>query len=284
MTAPSNLRCRIVRAPASGSTPARRPNRPRTGERLDPRPPTDLGEGALLAQQVEYGAFGAAQVRLGTRRPLDGHLRVLERCQELDELVAASQALGDQPTGGQREPHHVVRAHFAFPEQDVSRVVGEERADDLLDLHLDPVPELTGRQEAALDQDLSEVPGRPVGAPGLLELFGRDAPGAQQAVSQTIERLVRGGEYHFAPVEIDRLLVIAVFEVQEAGLIRGMEQMEDVRERKRADVGAEREIAVPGEGDGIPARDPLQEDGATSRIQHPNRFVGLEAEERALFG
>jgi hypothetical protein len=96
--------------------------------------------------------------------------------------------------------------------------------------------------------------------------------------------LIRSGEYDFAPVEIDRFLVIAIFEVHEAGLGRRMEQMEDVRERKRSDIRAEREIAVPGKSGEIPAHDPLQENGATPRIQHPNRFVGLETEERALFG
>jgi hypothetical protein len=116
----------------------------------------------------------------------------------------------------------------------------------------------------------------------LAKLLRRDHSAANQALSQPVDRLVRGREHDFAAVQVDRLRVILVFEEQEAGLGRRVHQLEHVHQGERADVRDQHQVAVPGEGHGGTAPLALEQDRARARSQQPDRLVLLEAEPGTL--
>jgi len=62
-----------------------------------------------------------------------------------------------------------------------------------------------------------------------------------------------------------------------------MEQVEDVREREGAGVGAEHEVAVPGKGSRFRRTDPFQQDRAAAGFQQADRLALGEAEQGSLF-
>src|SRR5262249_57794384 len=100
----------------------------------------------------------------------------------------------------------------ALEEEHHPGVVGEERADDLLDVRLHAVPQVARREEAALDKDLAEEPRRGVGRARLAQLREADRTDPQQALAEAVDALVRRGEDHLAAVQVDRLLVLAALE------------------------------------------------------------------------
>ena len=194
-TAPIRRSSWTERAAASGSTPRRSQSGPKRGfVAAGPR-----GARARCARGSPRRACVA--------RELDPI--ALQHLQELAQLLPPLDALGHEAPGGEREAHDVVGLDVALEEADPARAVEEQGAHDLLDLVLDPVPELAGRQEAALHEHLAEARRRREAALGLAQLVEAQHAGAEQALAEAVHHLVRGGEHDLAAVQPDGLHVLA---------------------------------------------------------------------------
>ena len=265
LTAPSRRRSCRVRAPESGSTRARR----QVAAKPSPR-----------GDRLEHRPFGAGEVEARDR--LELHARVLEPGQELEQLVAPAQPLGDQLPGRQREAHHVVGPHLALPEEHLPGAIGEERPHDLLDLRLHAGPQLARREEAALDQHPAELRARRVGLLRLAELLGRDHADPQQHLAQAVDLLVGGREDDLAAMDVDRLRVVACSKNRKPDLRGGVQQVQHVGEREGPHVRAQHEVAVPGQRRGRRSAGALEQDGARAGRQHAQRLVRVDPEPAAL--
>jgi hypothetical protein len=159
-----------------------------------------------------------------------------------------------------------------------ARRVGEERADRLLDLVLDAVPELARGQEPPLHQHLAEASLALEAALGLAELIEVDDPRPEQALAQSIDTLVGGGEDHLALVEIHGLRVVAVGQAEEPRLLGVVNEMEEVGEREGTHVGREHEVPIPGHGGHRAGSAAAQQDGVGADVEDLERLVGSQAE------
>jgi len=114
-------------------------------------------------------------------------------------------------------------------------------------------------------------------------LLERDHAVAKQAFAESVDHLIGAREDHLTAVDIDGLLVRRVFEEEKTRLARGMDQVEHVRDGKRAHVRDQDQITVPGQGRRVTV-EALEDDGPPACCrEQPDRIIGAEPEPFALF-
>jgi hypothetical protein len=208
-------------------------NGPRAGERVDPHRSAHALETRGRPCRLYDGALDARQLLayLGHRHQLN--LRVLEEGQELQHAVALGESLFYESLGGEREPHDVVRANLAFEEEHGAGTKREERAHDLLDLGLDPLPELLWRERVLLHQHAPDARARwqrGMGVLGGLELLAVQHAASNETLTQAVDPLVRARKDDLASVQVDALLGARMFEMEQTRLARQVDQLQHVGE------------------------------------------------------
>ena len=220
---------------------------------------TDIGEASASADGFGQDPLVAGEL---TARSLDGHQLnpgIFEDAEKLPQLVSALEPFGDQAAGVERQPHHVVRLDLTFPEQQLTGGIGKQGSNDLLHLVLDPCPQLARGQKSSLDENLPESGRRREAALGVAQLFEGDHPGAQQALPEAIHPLVGASEHDLTLVQVDRLPVVAVGEVDEAGFTGCVNRPQHVEKGKDGDLGAQGRGATTGKL--LHSGDALEDDG-----------------------
>ena len=145
-----------------------------------------------------------------------------------------------QPLGRELEVHGPL-GQDAVLELESARFPGQHVGQDPLDLHARRVAQLALVDEAALREHLGErVAGAHLGV-DLVELLARDAAALDEDRAQLIARVVRGAEEDAAPPEVESLGMHRAGDLEGSRGPVAMQIHEEMGERRRLDVPADRE-------------------------------------------
>ena len=193
-----------------------------------------------LAARAPRGAR-ARSARGWPRRPRGARARRARsraRVRNFRELLAALDALGDEPARREREAHDVVGLHLALPERRRGpRGTRSSERTISSTWYFTPFQSSRGVRKP---RSTSTLPKRIGGAKqrSASRSWSRfEDAGAQQALAEPVDHLVRGREDDLAAVEPDRLRVVAVREVGEPRLPGPLDPGEDLLRGEAGEVG-----------------------------------------------
>ncbi len=211
-------------------------------ELVEPREGDRVLQGAVAVEPLEQRPHLRADLRerglaLGRRLEDRAEIDMAESEPAIGDALGGRQ---DEPLGGELEVHGALREDPVL-ELEGARLPRQHVGEDPLDLVPGRVTELALVHEAALGQDLGQGVARAHLGVHLVELLAGDAPPLDEDRAELVARVLRGAEEDPSSSEVE------VLAMHRAGHLEGsrgpvaMQIHEEVGERRRLDVPADRE-------------------------------------------